>query len=187
MIIVSVALGYAAAQYAAHREERQLSSQALKAIIEELKYNKSILEPLVPLHTQWLSRLADPDVAAGGKPGVDILFGTRPPLPAGAPSPFPFLRHSAWDAAVAGGVLPLLDFELVSTLSNIYSVQQVVTENIARLAHGPLAQIDIYERDKGAASARLLWLTIGDIESAEALLLELYKKNLAELEGEVAK
>src|SRR5262245_35982405 len=131
LIIVSVALGYLAAQYAEYRQGRELAAQALTAIRQELIDNQAILEPLHPIHqqrSQALNDVADPN----GKSWVQVLFETRPSLPKDSPSPFPFLRRSAWDAAVAGGALPLLDFELVTALSDQYRVQEIAVENISR-------------------------------------------------------
>lgn len=177
LIVVSVALGYMASQYADYREQRQLAEQALEGIQKEITDNLSSLEPLVPLHHEWSNKLAiEPSPK---KAGIDVFFETRPPLPPGSPSPFPYLRSSAWDAALAGGALRHLDYELVSSLSELYKVQEVVHGNINRLAEGVLVQVEVYDPDKGAASTRLFWLTLSDIGAAEQQLLVQYKKHLS--------
>ena len=181
LIVVSVALGYLASEYAGYREDRQLAAQALNGIKQEISDNVATLEPLVPIHESWYKALAAPADAAK-KSGIDIFFETRPPLPPGSPSPFPYLRHSAWDAALAGGALRHLDYELVSSLSELYLLQTVVSTNITRLAEGVLVQVDVYDAGKGVASARLFWLTLADIQSAEQQLLARYKKQLPLLE-----
>ena len=182
LIVVSVALGYAAAQYADYRQERQLAEQAVKGIRDEVATNMAILEKLLPVHREWSKALSAADVAANGTPGINALFKTRPQLPEGSPSPFPFLRRSAWDAALAGGALQLLDFELVSALSDVYRTQEVTTQNINRLAEGALVQVEVYDPGKGPAAARLLWLTLTDIQASEEVLFALYEKNITLLD-----
>ena len=178
LILVSVALGFAAAEYGEHRSNRELASRALRGVMAEIEHNISILEPMVSMHAAWVNALAASDSAQAGDSALDVFFATRPDLPMGAPSPFPFLRRSAWDAALAGGALRLLDYEVAAALSEVYRVQETATDNVDRLAKGALSQTATYDPASRAASVRLLWLTLADIQAAEAVLLDLYRTNL---------
>jgi hypothetical protein len=135
------------------------------------------------MHDQWVTAMAAPALGEAGQSGIDVFFATRPPLPANARSPFPVLRRSAWDAALATGALRLIEFETGAALSDIYRVQEILTENVNRLAEGALAQVAVYEPSSRVASVRLLWLTLADIAAAETELLKLYQQHLQLLEG----
>ena len=187
-IIVSVALGFAVAQYGEHRSNRELATRVVKNLQGELEHNLALLAPMVPIHHRWVQALDKADTSNSRQSGLDIYFATRPPLPATVGSPFPFLRRSAWDAAVAGGALRLIDYEVAAALSEIYRVQEIATDNVDRLAKGALSSTATFDPASRVASVRLLWLTTLDIESAETMLLDLYRKHLpmirAAAEGE---
>ena len=177
-IVVSVALGFGVAQYGEHRSNRELAARVLTNLQRELEHNLALLEPMVPVHRQWVEALDKADTSDASQSGLDLYFATRPALPKGAPSPFPFLRRSAWDAAVSGGALRLIDYDVATALSEIYRVQEISTDNVERLAKGPLSATDTFDPARRVASVRLLWMTTLDIESAEVLLLELYRQHL---------
>jgi hypothetical protein len=50
-----------------------------------------------------------------------------------------------------------------------------------RLANGVLTSSTLYDPAARQASVRLLWLTLADIQSAEAVLREAYTQQLAKL------
>ena len=177
-IIVSVALGFAVAQYGEHRSNRELATRVLRNLQGEVEHNLALLEPMVPIHHKWVEALDKVDTSNRSQSGLDLYFATRPPLPEKAESPFPFLRRSAWDAALSGGTLRLIDYDVAAALSEIYRVQEIATGNVDRLAKGALSTTATFDPASRAASIRLLWLTTLDIESAETILLELYKKHL---------
>jgi hypothetical protein len=177
-IIVSVALGFAVAQYGEYRSNRELATRVLKNLQGEVEHNLALLEPMVPIHHKWVEALDRADTSNSSQSGLDLYFATRPPLPENAQSPFPFLRRSAWDAALAGGTLRLIDYDVAEALSEIYRVQEIATSNVDRLAAGALSETATFDPASREASVRLLWLTTLDIESAETTLLELYRKHL---------
>jgi len=130
------------------------------------------------MHTRWLEGLQKADSSTGSQAALDVFFATRPPLPLDGKSPFPFLRRSAWDAAISGGALRLIDYDVAAALADVYRAQELATANVERLATGALSSTTTYDPASRAASVRLLWLTLADIESAEALLLDLYRQHL---------
>lgn len=180
LVLVSAVLGFCAAQYGEYRQERQLGARILSSIEAEVTHNLAVLEPMVPFHEAWVRSLDNAGKTPAGS-GIDVFFATRPPFPTGARSPFPTLRRSAWDAAVAGGSVRLLDYDVVSALSEIYRAQEIAIENVGRLASGALAETATYDPASRDASVRLLWLTLADIHAAELRLLELYREHLSTL------
>jgi hypothetical protein len=177
-IVVSVALGFAVAQFGEYRSNRELAARALKSLQAEIEHNRALLEPLVPIHRSWVQALDKADTSNASQSGLDLFFALRPKLPAGTRSPFAFLRRSAWDAALSGGALRLIDYDVVADLSEIYRVQEIATDNVDRLAKGPLSSAATFDPAQRVASVRLLWMTLLDIQSAETILLDLYRQHL---------
>jgi hypothetical protein len=178
LIVVSVLLGFGLSEFREAQAERDLTGRVLDGIRAEIEHNLSVLEPFVPTHTQWMEALAKVDTSEGNQSGVEVWFATRPPLPLDGTSPFPSLRRSAWDAAVAGGALRLIDYDVAAALADVYGMQEQATANVQRLATGALSTPAIYEATSRPASVRLLGLTLADIQSAEALLLSRYRQHL---------
>lgn len=166
LIVVSVLLAFGLNEFREARAERDLTARMLDGVRAEIEHNLDVLEPFVSMHTQWLNALEGADVAKGHQSGLDVWFATRPPLPPGSAAPFPSLRRSAWDAAVAGGALRLVEYDVAATLTDVYGMQELATANLQRLASGPLTTPAIYDPASRAASVRLLWLTLADIQSA---------------------
>jgi hypothetical protein len=79
---------------------------------------------------------------------------------------------------VSSGALRLIDYGVAEALSEIYRVQEIATSNVDRLTNGALSSTATFDPTARVASVRLLWLTIEDIRTAEAFLLELYRKHL---------
>src|SRR5256885_8346751 len=177
-IVISVALGFGVAQYRESRANHELAARVLKSLRAEVEHNLSTLEPFVPRHLTWMEALAKADVSKGTQTGLDVYFATRPASPAGAVANFAFLRRSAWDAAVSGGMLRLIDYDVAAALSDIYVTQQIATANVERLVNGPFSSTATFDPASRAASVRMLWLTMADIQSSEAALLDLYRKHL---------
>ena len=177
-IVVSVLLAFAVGEFREAGANRELTARVLTGIKAEMEHNLATLEPFVPMHTRWLEALQKTDSSTGRQAGLDVWFATRPPLPLDGKSPFPFLRRSAWDAAVSGGTLRLIDYDVAAALADVYRAQELATANVERLAAGALSSTTTYDPASRAASVRLLSLTLADIESAEALLLDLYRQHL---------
>jgi hypothetical protein len=176
-IVVSVLLGFGVAQLGEYRNNRDLAGRVLASIGSEVARNLATLEPLLPMHRAWSDALETVDTSNTAQSGLDLLFATRPRLPPNTLSPFPILRRSAWDAAVSSGALRLIDYGVAEALSEIYSAQEIATSNVDRLTMA-LSSTAMFDPAHRVASARLLWLTIEDIRTAEALLLELYRRHL---------
>ncbi len=176
LIVASVLLAFAVDEFRESRANRELEVRVLNSIAAEIEHNLAALEPYVPMHAKWLDALARGDTVKSAKTGLDVWFATRPALE--GRGPFPVLRRSAWDAAVSGGALRLIDFDVAAALADLYAMQEQAAANVQRLAAGPLSSTTTYDPAMRGPSIRLLWLTMADIQSAEALLAELYGKHL---------
>jgi hypothetical protein len=177
-IVMSVLLGFAVTRYGEDRSERALALRALNGIRVEVEQNLATLEPYLPYHTTWVKALEHADTSNATQSGLDIWFALRPPLPDDMKGFFPLLRRSAWDAAVFSGAFRLIDYELAAALSDIYRVQEIVTGNVDRAAAGAFSATATFDPGSRVPSVRLLWLSLADIQSAEAVLLERYKQDL---------
>lgn len=174
LVVVSVTLGFGASEYGRYRGDRQLQSAVLEGLSAEIEHNFAVLEPMVPFHAAWVRALSETKPAST-QSGLDVWFATRPNIPKPPGTPFATLRRSAWDAAVAGGSLRLMDYDLTAALSELYRAQDVLTENVNRLASGALSQTATFDPASRDASVRLLWLTLADIYAAEEIVLRLYR------------
>ena len=183
LIVVSVAMGFWVTQIQQGRQDRELAARVLERIEQEIASNARTLEPYLPMHDTWLERLdkAHFVVDTQSPSAFDVFMNTRPPLPPGAPSPFAFLRRSAWDTALSAGIIRLIDPDLAASLSDLYRAQEIATQNVERLANGVLTSSTLYNPDDRRASVRLLRLTLADITSAEVVLRDAYKDQLPKL------
>jgi hypothetical protein len=176
-IVLSVGLAFTVGQCRESRSNHELAGRVLRSLQAEVEHNLALVEPLQPIHERWANALDDADTSDATKGGFDYYFSLRPELPPNSKSAFAFPRRSAWDAAQSGGALRLLDYDLVATLSDIYSTQERASNNLERLsmtASSPL----VFDPVNRKASVRVLWLVIADVASTEAVLLDLYRQGL---------
>jgi hypothetical protein len=186
-IVVSVLLGFAVAEYGDYRKDRELTVRVLAGLRAEIEHNLSEVEPMVPVHLKWIEAMSQanaPDTYAG-KTALDVFLATRPKLPGNRS--FLFLRRSAWDAAISGGALRLVDYDTSAALSEIYRVQEIASANVDRLVNGPLSQTTTVDPETRVVAVRLMLLTLGDIQSAEAVLLDLYRQHLPAIRAAAAR
>jgi hypothetical protein len=183
LIVVSVALGFWVTQVQQGRQDRELAARVLERIEQEIVSNAKTLEPYVAMHDTWLGGLtnAQSDVDGQSQSAFDVWMNSRPPFPPGAPSPFAFLRRSAWDTALSAGIIRMIDPDRAASLSELYRAQEIATQNVERLANGVLTSSNLYDPADRRASVRLLWLTLADIQSAEVVLRDAYKEQLPKL------
>ena len=181
-IVVSVALGFGVAQFGEYRANRELVARVLAGLEAEIRRNLATLEPFVPMHRRWIEGLEQVDGSPTAQSGFSTFFAIRPALPAGAQSSFPILQRSAWDTAVSGDALRLIDYDVVASLSETYRLQEVATANVdRRLADGILSSVAIFDPASRAASLQLLQFTLRDIAYAEAALVERYRAHLPKI------
>jgi hypothetical protein len=176
LIVFSVVLGFWVSQLQSARADRDLAARVLASVRDEMAYNLALLDPYLGMHRAWTEALAKEAAETGSQAAFDVFMRTRPPIPTGGTT-FPVLRRSAWDAALAGGAIRLLDHDVAAALSEVYRRHQVVDDNIQRLAQGALGAASTFDPAGRTPSLRLLWLTMADIESAEATLAASYRRH----------
>jgi hypothetical protein len=163
LIIISVALGFWVTELQQSRQERAQAARVLERIQIEIEQNAEVLDPYVPMHGEWLDALDAVDTALGAQSAFDVFIGTRPKLPPGVPSPFPFLRRSAWDAA-----------RTLSSARDRHAKCRAACQCV-------LTSPSLFDPASRRASVKLLWLTLADIQSAEVILRDAYRGQLSRM------
>ena len=184
LIVFSVVLGFWVSQLQGARAERDTAARVLASVHEEVEHNLALLAPYFGMHTTWTAALKKEAAESGTQSAFDVYMRTRPPIPGGGNS-FPVLRRSACDVALAGGTIRLLDHEVSTALSSVYRWQQVFDDNVQRLAQGPFGAASTFDPAARNASLKLLWLTLADIQTAEAQLAAEYRRHAPALRAAV--
>ena len=179
-IVVSVLLGFAAAQYGEDRDNRQLAHRALSSLQTELEFNLAAVEPYPAFHTAYVDALDKVDVAANGESGFQTYLKIRPPLPKNSETDIPLVRRAAWDAAVSSGALRLIDYDLVAGLSEIYQMQAHLGDAAARV---PISSGTFFNPGDRIASLRQAQAALNEMVWAEQSLVTLYQKHLPSLKA----
>jgi hypothetical protein len=184
-IVISVALGFWVTQVREERQNRELAARVLQGLEAEVQYNLSTLEPFADVQDRWLESIATLGDTRDRRTGFPVcptsstacgvFFATRPDL-GSLKTSFPLFRRAAWDTAVSTGSLRLLDYDLVSALSEIYQMQDMFRGNMDKVGVGSSDWFDPGARD---AAVRKLYMAMVELQYDERqLLLPLYRKYL---------
>lgn len=205
LIVVSVLLGFAVAQYGEDRSDRQLAERALTSLLAELEYNLALVEPYIAFHRAHIQALqpyvtvqrragaagaagaAGPagaafDVAADAS-GFEIFLKARPALPPNAETDTPLVRRAAWDAAASSGALRLIDYDLIASLSAIYEMQEHLAQAAGRT---PMTSAAFFDPRDRVASIRQAQTALGEVVWTERSLVHLYRQQLPRLRSAAA-
>lgn len=117
-VTVSILLALWVDQWKQRRAERTLAVESMRNFVEEISKNQSRIDDILMYHEGLQSHLQHVDSTHSIRTQTDFrnevgLDGLRPPS----------LGQSAWQTAVATGVLAHLDFRTVSLLSFTYNLQ----------------------------------------------------------------
>jgi hypothetical protein len=175
LILLSVAVGFIAAEFGDYREDRRLARFVLQNILSEVESNAQALDSLVIQHRAWQAALASPAATEAGQSGFDVMFALRPAedVTIGLP-----LKQAAWNTAVSTGALRLLEYDVAAALSEIYAYQTLMSENHNRLVGTALYNAGTFNPATRAESVRLLWGVMAEVAGNEQTLLALYGKHL---------
>ena len=173
-IVVSVVLGFSLTEFGQYRNERELAARMLASVRAEVEYNRATLAPYIPLHRAWLEALRSEDPSKGTGSAIDVLFDTRPELPAEFKTNVPLLRRAAWDTALSTGALRLIDYDLAAALSEIYGMQEYAGTTFPRL----FSDASFFDPSARSATIRLAQTTMQEMTFAEDSLLAMYDKHL---------
>jgi hypothetical protein len=179
-IVVSVLLGFAAAQYGESRADRNLAHRALTNLQTELEYNLGLVEPYIAFHRAHLTALREAKLGEGDESGFLTVMRLRPELPKDARADNPLVRRAAWDAAASSGALRLIDYDLIASLSEIYQMQDHLGEAVRRIPMSSPAFFDPRER---VPSIQLTRMALNEILWSEQSLVDLYHKHLPALQA----
>jgi hypothetical protein len=177
MILVSVGLAFAVAEYRESRANHELATRVLRSIQEEVEHNLAILEQWTAFNMTFRDALAKADTSDATRTGLDIYVAVRPPLPPGATLDVPLVRRGAWDAALSTGALRLIDYDVVAGLSDIYQMQESYGAGVNQLVTGMHAAsvFDPVNRVVTIKQAAQWWSEIGFLQK---LQVDLYRKYL---------
>ncbi len=169
-------------------ESRKLDREkraALERITLEIENNAAILERWLPRHREVAGRLRE--IASDpGSPRRERIF---------APGFFDLsvawdgesfidatLSSSAWEAAKAKGIVSEIEYETVQQLTDVYALQQVLTEHtIARFSHAFFDRAT-HRPENLDASLVQFQLLVSELVGQESTLAELYRRALEHLE-----
>jgi hypothetical protein len=174
-IVISVALGFAVAQFGERRSNRELAARMLASLQSEVEANLVMLEPYVPIHRQWAQGLAKQSAADANGSGFDAFMAARPEMPAGTTTNVPILRRAAWDAALSTGALRLVDYDLAAGLSEIYGMQDYAAQTFGRI---PFSDMEFFEPAGRLAAIGLMQMSLNEMVWVEGRLLALYRQHL---------
>jgi hypothetical protein len=176
-IVLSVVLGFGISEFGESRDERELAVRMLASIRTEVEYNRGALAPYIPIHRKWHQALGSEDPSSGTGSAIDVLFATRPQLPADITVNIPLLRHAAWDTALSTGTLRLIGYDLAAALSEIYGMQEYAGASFSRLFSDP----SVFDPSRRSATIRWTQTMMQEMTWAEETLLALYDKYLPSL------
>jgi hypothetical protein len=174
LIVASVLLGFAVAQYGENRSDAALRARALASLQQELEHNLAAVEPYIEFHRTHLEALRKADAGATGESGYEVYIRVRS-VPEWMKTDVPIVRTAAWEAASSSGALRLLDYGVIAGLAEVYQMQNHLGTAIDRI---PMSTPAFFDPAMGAASVRLSQAAVSELLFAEQSLVALYKKQL---------
>jgi hypothetical protein len=175
VILASVAMGFAASEFGQYRQEQGLARTVIRQLVEEVEQNEAALAARVGTQRTWQKTLANPDAKFAEKSAFDTLILARPEGSGSIGAP---LKNSAWRMAVSTGALRLLGHDVASALSEIYSLQDAMTDYHNRIVAAALYAPTAFDPAANAVSTRLLSAVMGEVVGNEEALRDLYGRHL---------
>jgi hypothetical protein len=175
LIVVSVLLGFAVAQYGENRSNTELKNRALASLQAELEHNLAAVEPYIAFHHAHVVALGKADAAATRESGYQVYIRVRPEIPESMKTDVPMVRTAAWQAASSSGALRLLDYDIIAGLAEVYQMQDHLGNAINRI---PISTPAFFDPAMGTVSVSLSRAAVSEMLFAERSLVELYRKQL---------
>ncbi len=182
-IAFSVGLGFWVSGIRERNQNKELVERVLRAVDDEIAYNRAQIEPSLPFEKKWIANLEAAGLSKNLKSGYGgcptsetacgLFFATRPPR-GSSTSNFPVLRSAAWETAAATGALRLMDIQLVAGLSELYQIQDLYKANIDKVGSG---STDWFDPAFHEPAVRKLYLALDELYYDQSdVLLPLYNK-----------
>ena len=193
LIVLSVALGFAVAEYGQSRQEREMERRVLRGLQEEIEFNLKALEPAHAKHerwaqglTNWLNTHATPGAVTTGLTARHAFLQTWPDVDLTRPDrievPFPTLRRVAWDTAVSTGALRLIDYDVAAALAEIYQWQDALP-----LGGIPTGQVEFFDPAHHVPSTLQTSFAMEALVLSERELIDLYRRHLPTVRAAAAR
>ena len=170
LIVVSILFALALDEWQEDREIEELVDRSVANFERELKRNQARIEAVQPYH-EGLQRMLESRIAGDG---IDSAVEFRNILDALQPA---VLLSSAWETAVATGVLSRMDYELVAALSLTYSTQNRFDE-VYRAGNNALLAPVNFSDERLDVSVYNAARFIADVTAAESELIAFYQQTL---------
>jgi hypothetical protein len=179
LIVLSVLLGFAANEWHDRSADRVLATQATESFRNEIQQNMSLLRSAEPLHAKMAVQLNRDSAATGGEAGFDAFRAAMPQRNISIPQ----LSDGAWQTAVSTGALRLLDYRLVSRLSNTYAAQQSAVFMTGQRIEERLTSPDNFDPAARRRMIRAQAVLFQELSGQERYLIELYGQALQSLDS----
>jgi len=175
LIVFSILLALALDQWKEDEEIEALVNRSVASFEREIKSNKSRLEDISAYHS-GLEQLLDQQNDGHGLRSVkefrDVMSALQSPP----------LLSSAWQTALATGVLSRMDYEMVAALSLTYSTQLRFDEAYQSNSRTLLAPANLDE-DKLDITVFYAARFVADVTRSESELVVYYEQTLAMIEA----
>ncbi|MBO6796183.1 hypothetical protein [Maricaulis sp.] len=185
LIVFAVVLGFLVNEWRADRAAETRANLALTRIVGEMRDNLEALETAAEYHAQIVENLTaiEAEVQSGELPSSANLFETvMPAMPMGI-SP-PILSDVAWEYAGQTGALDQLDFEIMSEVARLYSVQELGTETTWKMIIDAFFfNEESFEIREISAKLSFMRLSFTELVSQERSLIFTYRSVIAQVEA----
>jgi len=175
LIVASILFALALDEWQEDREIDDLVHRSMASFERELKRNQARIEAVQPYH-EGLQRMLESRIAGEG---IESPAEFRNILDALQPA---VLLNSAWETAVATGVLSRMDYEVVAAVSLTYSTQNRFDEVYRSGINSLLAPAN-FAGDQMEVSVYNTARFMADVTSAESELVAFYQQTLELIEA----
>ena len=174
LISVGVFLGLAGEQWREHAHQRELAEQALRRFRTEIVENREAVAAVKDYHAALDKQMeAEFDKPADQRISGNIhVEGIQPPS----------FDRSAWDLAIATQSLSYLDPDLALSLSNIYNLQDTVTEATRGLVQAMYIASPAVGKKQRDDFLAALYLYYNDMIVYEPRLMKMYDEILPKID-----
>lgn len=170
LIVASILFALALDEWQEDREIEELVNRSMASFERELKRNQARIEAVQPyhlgLHRMLENRIANDDIQSAVE-FRNILDALQPAV----------LLNSAWQTAVATGVLSRMDYEVVAAVSLTYSTQNRFDE-VYRAGNNALLAPVNFVGERLDVSVYNATRFIADVTAAESELIAFYQQTL---------
>ena len=184
LIVFAVVLGFLVNEWRADRAADTRAHLALTRIVGEMRDNLEALETAAEYHAQIVENLdvIEAQVQSGELSSSANLFETvMPAMPMGI-SP-PILSDVAWEYAGQTGALDQLDFEIMSEVARLYSVQELGTETTWKMIIDAFFfNEESFETREISAKLTFMRLSFAELVSQERFLIVSYRSVIPQVE-----